>query len=381
MEQKDIGYYLKGYAANTLTIDEQRYFFTEIITENNRKEFEEMMAVLFTDAGQNDFNAQLMPVFDRVINVDMPQEQIETAPVKTAHRVHFLRRSFFRYAAAIFICIVGIAIYYQFSRSENSKKIVAAKPEQADVMPGRDRAILTLSDGRQVEINNSITETITDGGLVINNNNGELIYNKSGIAAINTMSTPKGGQYKIVLPDGSRVWLNAMSSITYPTAFQGDRREVSVTGEVYLEVARNRTKPFIVKTNKKEIAVLGTSFNINSYTDEVFKTSLVEGAIRIDGKVLQPGQAYLDNKIVPANLHEDLAWKNGFFSFTDADINQVMRQFERWYDIEVVYEGKVAPGEFNGRIGRNLSLVKVLKMLTAYDIKYRIENKKVIISG
>ncbi len=248
-----------------------------------------------------------------------------------------------------------------------------------DVLPGSNRAVLTLSDGRKVELVPE-TKKITEAGTHIQNENGKLVYQKTERVVMNTMSTPRGGQYQLTLPDGTNVWLNAASSITYPTAFINNTREVTITGEAYFEVVKNAAKPFIVNTYKDEITVLGTAFNVNAYTDEEnMKTSLREGSVKIAEKILKPGQAYVNGKIIDANIEQDIGWKNGVFAFNDADLPTVMRQLSRWYNVDVVYAGPVPDGKFNGKIGRSLTLEQVLKGLTSTRIKYRIENQNKII--
>jgi ferric-dicitrate binding protein FerR (iron transport regulator) len=193
------------------------------------------------------------------------------------------------------------------------------------------------------------------------------------------MTSPRGGQYKLILPDGTKVWLNAASSITYPTIFAEDRRVVSITGEVYFEVTKNARKPFTVRTYSDEITVLGTSFNVNSYTDEAMvKTSLLEGSVRINKQVLKPGEAYINGKIMSTSLEQDLAWKNGFFSFNKADLPTVMRQLSRWYNVDVKYEGVIPKRAYSGEIERSLTLRQVLEVLSQTRIKYKIEQGNVI---
>ncbi len=167
---------------------------------------------------------------------------------RPVHRVHFLRTAWFRYAAAILLLIIGAGTYYVFRSPQSVTDTVETKPSflPSDVMPASDKTILTLSNGTQVELNDATSETIKDGTIFIENNKGELSYKNSNVVAINTMTTRKGGQYQLTLADGTKVWLNAASSITYPTAFKGKTREVKITGEVYFEVARNSGQPFKV---------------------------------------------------------------------------------------------------------------------------------------
>jgi ferric-dicitrate binding protein FerR (iron transport regulator) len=228
--------------------------------------------------------------------------------------------------------------------------------------------------------------------------NGELKYNADGSAvnavAYNTITTPKGRQFQMTLPDGTRVWLNAGSSLRFPTVFVGNERKVEVTGEGYFEVAKNAAKPFRVSINNEtEIEVLGTHFNVNSYSNETsIKTTLLEGSVRVKTQVagkkseviIAPGQqAQLTagNLKVANNvdLSEVMAWKNGVFNFHNATLEEVMRELERWYDINVVYEKGVPQIEFVGKMGRDLSLAKVLRGLEMSEVHFRLEGRTLIV--
>lgn len=281
-------------------------------------------------------------------------------------------------AAAIFAGVLGLAALKYIKPSPEQHKEVAVQKVIApdDAMPGSNKAVLTLSNGKKVVLDEKGQQTITDEGVNINNNSGTVTYGKSTIVAFNTMTTPRGGQYKLTLPDGTKVWLNAASSITYPTAFLGDSREISITGEVYFEVSKNPLQPFIVNTYKDKITVKGTSFNVNSYTDEPYiKTSLLEGLVDINNALLQPGQSYIEGKIATANLEKDFAWKNGVFNFHHVKLKEAMRQIARWYDIDVSYKSNDVDVELGGEIGRNLSLKQVLNGLQDKEVRFKLEGK------
>ncbi|MCR6722586.1 MAG: DUF4974 domain-containing protein [Chitinophagaceae bacterium] len=219
--------------------------------------------------------------------------------------------------------------------------------------------------------------------------NGQLVYDGANDEAIavgyNSMATPKGRQFKMVLPDGTKVWLNAASSIRYPILFTGDERNVEITGEAYFEVAHNKSKPFHVKTSDgTDVEVLGTHFNINSYdNEESINTTLLEGSVRVTSKagniVLQPGQQAQSNAngIISlkrtVNIDQVMAWKNGIFDFQDATLEEVMRQLERWYDIDVTYEKNIPKLEFYGKMGKDLSLETVLNGLEKSNVHFRME--------
>lgn len=298
-----------------------------------------------------------------------------------------------RYAAAV-ILVFGLATatYFYFQPTEKPEATASTQTETPkDILPGTQRATLTLSDGTIIELDDAANGLLAEQeGTKISKTDGQISYVQpsSPLSLLpsplyNTMTTPRGGLYHLILPDGTKVWLNAASSITYPTAFTGTTREVSITGELYFEVIKNTAKPFIVKTYKEEITVRGTSFNVNSYTDEQFiKTSLLEGSLWIGNAELKPGEAHSNGKVFKEDVNKDVAWKNGSFAFRNSDLKTVMRQLARWYNLEVIYEGKVPGGTFSGEIGRSLTLNQLLKGLTTTKIKYRLENgnKLVIVS-
>jgi transmembrane sensor len=285
------------------------------------------------------------------------------SPVIIAHRIHFLKTAWFRYAA-VFILIFGIVAYLwshnKPTKTTTSEKIVA----QQEILPGSNKAILTLSDGLQVELNNKTTN-INEAGINIINTAGKLKYGKADRVVMNTMSTPNGGQYQLTLPDGSRVWLNAASSITYPTAFTNNTREVQITGEAYFEIAQNKSQPFIVKTTLAQITVLGTSFNVNNYPDEPGgKISIASGAVKINNQLLAPGQAFINGKIISTDINQDIAWKNGYFNMQGVDIKTVMRSIARWYDVDVLYQKNITH-KFYIKFARITPLSDVIKILEA----------------
>ncbi|MBO9572618.1 MAG: FecR family protein [Chitinophagaceae bacterium] len=298
-------------------------------------------------------------------------------------------------AAAVLLLIgVGTYVYINNSKTETQVATTVQPPAASDIAPGSNKATLTLSDGKIIELNNATSETIKDGALSIGNNNGQLVYSAelpipshggvapggAGVGSVqrlstNTMSTPKGGQYQLTLSDGTRVWLNAASSITYPTSFTEKTREVSITGEAYFEVTQNSRLPFVVKTSKELITVLGTSFNVNTYPDEPSsKTSLIEGSIKINNLILKPNQAYTNGKIISTSISQDLAWKNGVFDFNNITVQQAMRQIARWYDVNIIYD-KPVNEVFIGEVNRNLTLSQVLKVLDGLGVHFRLEGK------
>ncbi|MGN6508454.1 MAG: FecR domain-containing protein [Chitinophaga sp.] len=291
------------------------------------------------------------------------------------------------WAAASVLLLLFTGGYFLFRPGPSSIPQTAAVQQTLDLMPGKQGAILTLADGSEV-----VLDSLKDGVIASQHGadavlrNGELAYydEGSGEAAFNKTATPRGRQFRLRLPDGTMVWLNAESSIRYPTAFTGPQRRVEITGEAYFEVAKNAKQTFLVSINNQTaIEVLGTHFNVNAYSNEKScNTTLFEGAVRVSGgggsAVLKPGQQARVTEgelavINAADLDKAIAWKNGVFNFRGSSLEEVMRQLARWYDLEIIYEGKPPARTFNGEIGMDLSLAQVLKGLSVMQVNCRIE--------
>jgi len=266
-----------------------------------------------------------------------------------------------------------------------------------DQPPGRNNAVLTLADGSTIML-----DSAADGGLAQQGNtkviklNGQIAYKNTGsgeaddASLFNTISTAKGNQYQLILSDGSKVWLNAASSIRFPTAFKGKERRVEITGEAYFEIAKNPAMPFKVQAGSGEIDVLGTHFNVNAYADEpTVKTTVLEGAVAVKKEtvqqVLEPGQQAVFSPQGGITLSKNVdiahetAWKDGFFWFDNTDIHTLMRQVSRWYDVEVTFKGNIEDDGFTGKIPRNVPLSKLLNVLEQYELHFKIEGKKIIV--
>ena len=287
-----------------------------------------------------------------------------------------------RAVAAAAVIVLATGGIYLSGRRAPAPVALKVKVYKQDVAPGRDGAILRLADGSEVVLDSAGNGVISQQGntRVVKRASGQLVYEVQGDRAAvmyNTLTTAKGKQFRVVLPDGTKVWLNSFSSLHYPTRFTGGRRSVEITGEAYFEVAPNAVMPFVVKTSNEEVTVLGTHFNVNAYEDEpALKTTLLEGMIRVSNGagqvVLRPGQQASSDRnktaigVAEVNTADAVAWKNGFFNFDNADIQTVMRQLARWYDVEVKYEGAIPTGgDLKGEIGRSLTLAQVLKILEA----------------
>lgn len=321
-----------------------------------------------------------------------------------------IRKWHYALAASILICVCTATLFYinRHAGPGNSSTPAATASYKHDIPPGANRATLTLADGTVITLDSAQNGTLAQQGntKVIKLDSGRLAYEGSEAAAgkgilYNTIYTPRGGQYQITLPDGSRVWLNAASSLRFPTAFSDNERKVEISGEVYFEIAsltdkRKRKVPFIidVKTpsslTNARIAVLGTHFNVMAYDDErSVDVTLLEGAVNVSGPQgdsrLKPGQQAQLNKqgtlkIVPdADLVAVMAWKNGLFEFHNADLPAVLRQLSRWYDVDIEYKGTIPQREFEGEIQRDLTLSQVLRILEKNQVNISIEGKKMVV--
>lgn len=292
-------------------------------------------------------------------------------------------------AAAVLILAAGTWIVAK--RTAPKQDIAVNKPVQ-DIAPGRNGAILILADGSQITLDSIGNGQISNqNGSRITLQNGSLHYDaaSAATASINTVRTPAARQFRLVLPDGSAVWLNAASTLKYPTAFTGHDRTVEISGEAYFEITQDPERPFRVKINNKAtIEVLGTHFNINAYTDESsIRATLLAGSIKVNAAggaaILKPGQQAAIRETIQlnntVNTGQVIAWKDGIFNFDAMGVEEVMRQLARWYDIEVVYEKNIPDIRFYGEIGRNLSLSQVLEGLKMSGVNFRIEGKRLIV--
>lgn len=304
-------------------------------------------------------------------------------------------------AAACMLLCLGSGIFYS--------KYLINKPkndeQQAlhDIAPGKNAATLTLANGKQILLTDSKNGKIATqaGSHVTKTAEGRLIYKAmetDGNTALiyNTLTTARGQQYELIMPDGTHVWLNAETTIKFPASFENQTvRSVELSGQAYFEVKKDAERPFIVISAKQKVKVLGTHFDVCDYPGEALRTTLLEGAVsvsRIDNagntwntRTLKPGQQSVlavnaaGVEVIAADTEHAIAWKNGFFQFDNADVNTVMRQLSRWYDVKVEYKGAIPEELFSGKVYRNMSLSKVLEVLSFSQVNFEIKGRKMII--
>ncbi|HMI05048.1 MAG TPA: FecR domain-containing protein [Pedobacter sp.] len=313
------------------------------------------------------------------------------------------RKLWYPAAAAAAVLIIAGACLFSYNSKTNIKPVIdsrVSKKPSNDVAPGVQTATLTLANGVKIALSEAANGKIAEqnGVSISKTADGKLIYsfakfNKKINAlsnVFNTLSTVKGQQYQVILPDGSKVWLNAASSITYPANFANlKNRMVQLSGEAYFEVAKDKSHPFIVKTDRQQVEVLGTHFNVNSYGDEgATRTTLLEGSVKIlsdkGQKVLLPGQqsqlAKNTLKVSSADVNETVAWKNGDFIFNNEAFGSILRQLSRWYNVEIIDNGSHSELHLSGTISRSKNMSTVLKALEVTGkVKFKIEGKTVVV--
>lgn len=377
-----------------------------------RSELNELVAYAGTEGAEEELQRVLQEHWDTLqpeaplLPVDW-EEMYERITATENSVVHFpspipiYKRRWWAVAALLLLAAGGTWLWMNSRPTDRGHDTLAVQL----ATPGHSGAVLTLADGTQVVLDSAANGNVAQQANVrVMKKNGQLIYEKEGEQAaasdkplLNTLSTPRGRHYQLVLPDGTIAWLNAASSIQYPAVFAGKDRRVAITGEVYFEVAARAEAPFIVTTPKQEIMVLGTGFNINAYTNEaVERTTLLSGRVKVtaqensvvaDSKVLQPGQqatfhtgGHLQVQEVQADQY--IAWVKNLFWFNHATVPDVMRQLERWYDIEVTYEGTVPQHDFGGKLERSLPLADVLQLLEKSGVYCKVEGRRVtVLSG
>lgn len=376
----------------------QRLFVKYLNNTASNEEYQELLAYFRIDS-ESENAAQLL--YDAIATEHATQEISEerldkitnAAYQRLDERIHPHKKrtaiwKWLPYAAAAIIVIGGYWIYQQYTHTETPPALGMVSEFGDDLPPGTNRATIILPDGKQIPLSEQ-KEGLRAGTDGLAYTDGQLIQGTAEAKYV-TIKTPNGGQYQLILPDGTRVWLNAASSFSYPTTFAGSSREVNLQGEAYLEVAHDASKPFILKSERQTIEVLGTAFNVNAYTDQsASATTLVEGSIRLkdrntgDQSILKPGQqaisASLGLSVQTVNTAQFTGWKDGLFVLNDADFATIKRQLERWYDVTFV--GQPAnDATVSAILSRNVNLSDVLKAMENYTgAKFRIDGRRIMV--
>lgn len=389
-------YLLGRYLHNGLSRDERIALF-EALEQQDAAEWEGALQEMMENGSRDPLYRE--DAWEQVIQAVLKTTPRDIAEVpsyssrKKSVRLVFLRRVA---AAAVLLLALSAGIWlWRGHHTGAPAPGVAGNTTPADVQPGGNRAVLTLSDGAEIVLDSAHNGLLAQQGHVkiVKGNNAQLLYQDNGISAnvsYNTLTTPRGGRYEVILPDGTRVWLNAASSLRYPVAFTGSQRIVELSGEGYFEVSENPGKPFLVKGKGYEVTVLGTHFNVMAYADEgAVRTTLLEGAVKVGtasaAVLLKPGQQGVLNSegqltvINETDPEAAIAWKNGFFQLNNVEISAVLRQLVRWYDIEIVYTHNIPDWRITGKMEVNLTLLQVLQVLEQSGLKYRLEGRKLIV--
>jgi len=313
--------------------------------------------------------------------------------------IKFYQRAWFRVAAAVLVfCTAGLLMIRHRKVQDNTNK-TAVNHVSAPIVPGGQKATLTMSNGKVIVLANAANGILANTGVskIVKQRQGQIVYDAKGNntasneVGYNTLTTPRGGEYQVVLPDGSKVWLNAASSITYPVQFTGNERRVKLTGEAYFEVARNKEKPFYVTMSDAEVRVLGTHFNISAYSDDdAITTTLLEGSVQVTKNhsvsLLKPGQQAVVNHrsddiaVSEANIEDAMAWKNGYFIFNDDNITGIMKKVSRWYDVDVYYAADLSDQKFGGSYHRSKSIDELLQYLEMIGkVHFKVQERRITV--
>lgn len=393
MQTQRIAYLLERYVAAQLSVPEEQELADIMQNPDYELFVQEKLLRFLGQQERQEVEGDWTPMLEDVLSVD-----------KTAHQhsqpsLHYMVRHRWMTAAAVLALVITSSIlYYKFTQ-HRSLPILAKKELKAtdSIHPGSNRAILTLANGQQIVLDDAHNGVLGEQGKtkVIKLDSGRLAYSGAatdarGAILYNTIATPRGGQYQITLPDGTKVWLNAESSIRFPTAFTEKERLVQLNGEAYFEVAANKNQPFLVKAGITETRVLGTSLNINAYADEgPVRTTLLDGAVKVGAGgnevQLQPGEQGVFNGTTitthEVNTHAVTAWKDGYYFFDRTPVQSVMRQIARWYNVDVVYKGAPPKDEIVGRIPRTAYVTDVLHIMELIGIHFKIEGRTILIDA
>lgn len=374
MQRDDITLLMDRFLAGTLSSTEEIILGNAIKTASTNdyewllQHYEQQMVHFSTDAPAD--QSLLLNIQEKI-----REREAELTTVKP------IRWMYYAAAAVLLLAVLAGSWYWRTQAPENT-------PVATVIAAGSNKARLTLANGEVIQLD-STSKVIPLGKNNIIQKQGQLKYAANEAAVTyNTLTTPRGGQYQLLLPDGSKVWLNAASSLYYPTAFTGRERKVILSGEAYFEVAPDAGKPFMVQSDKTTIQVLGTAFNIMAYTDEPGQqTSLVSGSIKVQyegqQKLVTPGNMAVVKEgalsVATADIEQVTAWKNGLLALNATSLKGLMRQVARWYDVEVRYEGEVPDRQFGGIMSRNTQLSTLIAFLRKSGVNIKQTNRVIII--
>lgn len=390
IETNRLNYLYQQYLLNALTLEERQEWIAHV--ENPKQE--QQLKVLM-DQDYDALKEQALLQVPELRNEEILAHIFEQ-PRTIRKKLWFGSYGKLAVAAAVATIIFGAGLFYYQTTIIRPAEVQAYTN---DVAPGTQGATLTLANGKRIRLSDAGNgELARQAGVTITKSaNGQLVYEVKAtsqvddhLGAINTLSTAKGETYQVRLPDGSMVWLNAASSLTYSAQLlEQGKRKVKLDGEGYFEIAKDATHPFVVATGKDEIEVLGTHFNVNAYTDEpVKKTTLLEGSVRISSgitkKLLKPGEQAVSRdgqlSVEPVDAELAVAWKNNKFIFEQQGIQEIMRIIARWYNVEVIYSGEPTKETFWGSVSRFDNVSSVLKRLEASgSVHFKIEGRRIYV--
>lgn len=378
-------YLVTRYLDDTCTPTELQEFWEKLRSEEDEGVMREELELLWQSDGQVD-GRNWEPALQKMY------QEAET----WRNKGKVVTMSWKRWAvAASILLVLGLGSHWLLidKKAEPENRPSASSGLASDVKaPETNRAMITLADGRKVYL-----DTVGSGQLAVEQNvvvsktaDGQIIYDKdarltSSVAVYNTLSNPRGSNViDVTLSDGSRVWLNAGSSITYPVAFINNDRKVTITGEAYFEITHDASKPFKVSKGEMEVTVLGTHFNVNAYDDEEnIKVTLLEGSVKVKNTIIKPAQQAVvatDVKVInDVDVEQVMAWQRGLFEFNNTTLDVILRQVSRWYDLEIVYERQPGNAKFGGGLSRKLPLSNVLKLLEANGGKFELDGRRLIV--
>ena len=375
--------------------DDRLRFYEMIEDKGHEEEFKTILLELYKNQ-ENKNQSEGDAAWESMIQAILSYKTlILETPV---HKIPVYKKIWFRTASAAAV-ILGLLGTYFILKSKAKPQTETAKTENkpADIAPASNKAVLILSTGQKIVLDSTkIGQLAKIGNTTISKtDSGKLLYASNGSKAanensFNTLTTPRGGIYELVLPDGTHAWLNAVSRIDYPTRFTGKKREVKISGEVYFEVAHDAAHPFVVSVANTQVEVLGTHFNIKSYDSNKIRTTLLEGSIKISthnqNKIIKPGeQAVTGTSNNSIELRRDadpddvMAWRNGEMALSSGSVKEVMNEISRWYDMDIEYAGAVPNKQFYGSVRRDVPLSTVLHALEAYGVQTKVDGKKIIV--